>query len=199
MSARLRMLMACTLLLAGCANFPSRDPQVWVWSDMKRQLKYKPQSASTLFADGRSSRRPVEGTIAQETYHPDTAYSTGIAADNTYVALNPEPVTKATLERGQAQFDIYCAACHDRTGAGHGIVPVRSGWIAGNLHEERIVKMVDGEIYHVASYGRRTMPGYRFQVAERDRWAIVAYVRALQRASNATINDVPEALRPSVR
>jgi len=199
MKHRLQLLAAATLLLAGCSNFPSRDPQVWFWSDMKHQLKYKAQSSSPLFADGRSSRPPVAGTVAQETYRPDTAYSTGIGADGNYVALNPEPVNRAALERGRAQFDVYCAACHDRTGSGRGIVPARSGWLAGNLHDDRIVNMVDGELFHVATNGRRTMPGYRFQISERDRWAIVAYLRALQRSWRSTLDDVPAELKASVR
>jgi mono/diheme cytochrome c family protein len=78
-------------------------------------------------------------------------------------------------------------------------VPSKATWVPGNLHDERIVNFVDGELYHVISMGRRTMPGYRFQISERDRWAIVAYVRALQRAWRGTLNDVPAEMQSKVR
>ena len=156
-TAPLLLLAVASLGLGACSNFPSRQPQVWVWDDMKKQDKYKPQMESAFFSDGRTSRRPVAGTIAQETYRPDDAYSTGIAADHTYVARNPEPLDKATLLRGQRQFDIYCAVCHDRTGVGKGAIPAKTTWIPGNLHDERMVNMVDGELYHVVSFGRRSI------------------------------------------
>ena len=198
-TAQLLLVAAAASLLGACSNFPSRQPQVWVWSDMKKQDKYKPQMESAFFADHRASRRPVEGTIAQETYRPDESYATGIAADNTYVARNPEPLSKENLLRGQRQFNVYCAPCHDRTGAGKGAIPAKTTWIPGNLHDERIVGMVDGELYHVVSTGRRTMPGYRFQVSEKDRWAIVAYVRALQRSWRGSASDVPADQQTKVR
>ena len=198
-TAQLLLLVAASAFLGACSNFPSRSPQVWVWWDMKKQDKYKPQMQSAFFADGRTSRRPIANTIAQETYRSDLAYSTGVAADNTYVARNPEPLSKETLLRGQSRFNIYCAPCHDATGAGKGAIPAKTTWIPGNLHEERMVNMVDGEIYHVVSMGRRTMPGYRFQISEKDRWAIVAYVRALQRSWRGTMTDVPAELQSKVR
>jgi mono/diheme cytochrome c family protein len=192
-------LAAAGIGLAGCSSFPSRSPQVWIWDDMKKQPKYKSQLSSPFFADGRASRRPVEGTVSEEGYRADESRATGVAAGNVYVARNPQPLTRETLLRGQAKFNVYCAPCHDRTGSGRGIVALRSGWLPGNLVEDRIAAMVDGEIFHVATMGRRTMPGYRFQVSDEDRWAIVAYVRALQRARRATIHDVPADLQAKVR
>lgn len=192
-------VMALSVLSSACSNFTSRQPPIWVWPDMKKQDKYKPQMQSSFFADGRASRRPVEDTIAQETYRPDQAYSTGIADTGMYVAKNPEPITRELLERGQQRFNIYCAPCHDRTGSGRGIVPAKALWVPGNLHDDRIVNFVDGELYHVVSNGRRSMPGYRFQIPEKDRWAIVAYVRALQRSWKGAMNDVPAELQAKVR
>jgi mono/diheme cytochrome c family protein len=193
------LLALAAAALAGCSNFPSRQPPIWVWWDMKKQDKYKPQAESVFFADGRASRAPVAGAVAQELYRPDEAFSTGIQADGTYVARNPLPITKETLAEGQRKFDIYCAPCHDRTGSGRGVVPAKSVWVPGNLHDERIVNFVDGELYHVISNGRRSMPGYRYQIAEKDRWAIVAYIRALQRSWRGTIDDVPPELRSRIR
>lgn len=193
------LLALSSVLLGACSNFPSRQPPIWVWWDMKKQDKYKPQAESAFFADGRADRTPIAGTIAQELYRPDRSFSTGIAPDGNYVAQNPLPITKETLLQGQRKFDIYCAPCHDRTGSGRGIVPAKSVWVPGNLHDDRIVNFVDGELYHVITNGRRSMPGYRFQISEKDRWAIVAYVRALQRAWRGTMADVPAELQGRVR
>jgi mono/diheme cytochrome c family protein len=197
--AQLLLVVAASSLLGACSNFPSRQPPIWVWFEMKKQDKYKAQMQAPFFSDGRTSRRPVEGTQSLEQYRADLPYATGIAADNTYVARNPEPLTKETLLRGQTKFNIYCAPCHDRTGSGRGVVPAKATWVPGNMHDDRIVGLVDGEIYHVISDGRRSMPGYRFQIPEKDRWAIVAYVRALQRSWRGNINDVPADLQAKVR
>jgi mono/diheme cytochrome c family protein len=193
------LLALAAAALTGCSNFPSRQPPIWVWWDMKKQDKYKSQAESAFFADGRASRAPVSGSVAQELYRPDAAFSTGINTDGTYVARNPLPLTKETLAEGQRKYDIYCAPCHDRTGSGRGVVPAKSVWVPGNLHDERIVNFVDGELYHVISNGRRSMPGYRFQISEKDRWAIVAYVRALQRSWRGTLDDVPPELQSRIR
>lgn len=193
------LLLLAAVTLAGCSNFPSRQPPIWFWPDMKKQDKFKPQASTTYFSDGRASRRPVEGTVSRESYREDTPFSTGVNPDNTYVARNPLPLNKETLLHGQAKFDVYCAPCHDRTGSGRGVVPTKATWVPGNLHDDRVVNFVDGELYHVISNGRRTMPGYRFQISEKDRWAIVAYVRVLQRSWRGTLNDVPPALQSKVR
>ena len=186
------------LLLAGCQGRTSRKPQLEVFPDMDRQLKFKAQTGSTLFADGRSNRRPVPGTVAQGQLKADDGYYTG-EKDGMYVGKNPLEISEGLLARGQERFNVYCAPCHDRTGSGRGLVGVRSMWLANNIHDARIKEMVDGELYSVISYGRRAMPGYRFQIDERDRWAIVAYMRALQRTTSATIEDVPADLRRELR
>ena len=192
-------VLAFSALSSACSNFTSRQPPIWVWFDMKKQDKYKPQAESAFFADGRASRKPVEGAVAQELYRPDAAYSSGVTDAGLYVARNPEPITTDLLKRGQQRYDIYCAPCHDRTGSGRGIVPSKAVWVPGNLHDQRIVNFVDGELYHVISNGRRSMPGYAKQISEQDRWAIVAYIRALQRAWQGKIEDVPAELQAKVR
>jgi len=185
------------MLLGGCARMTSTKPQIEVFPDMDRQPKYKAQASSSFFADGRSSQAPVPGTVAQGQLREDAAFETG-AEDGMYAGRNPLELSRETLARGQERFDIYCAPCHDRAGEGRGIVGQRSLWLATNLLDARIREMVDGEIFQVISYGRRTMPGYRFQVSASDRWAIVAYVRALQRTSG-TLADVPAELRSELR
>lgn len=190
---------AAAFLLAGCSNFPSRNPQIIVWTDMKFQEKYKPQMRSSFFSDGRVSRRPVANTVALENFKEDEAYSTGLNPDNTYVARNPEPLSKELLERGQAKFNVYCQPCHDKTGSGRGIVPSKAIWVPANMHDDRVVNFVDGEFFHVITNGRRSMPSYRYQIPEKDRWAIVAYVRALQRSFRGSMADVPADLQGKVR
>lgn len=185
------------LMLAGCGVTTSQPP-VEVFSDMRRQPKYKALEASPFFSDGRASRPPVPGTVAAGRRVGDEAFETGIAG-KLYAGRNALPIDSALLARGRERFDIYCSACHDRAGDGKGIVPVRTAWLAVNLHDERILQMTDGELFNVATYGRRTMPAYRFQTSAADRWAIVAYVRALQRAGQGVIEDVPSELRGQVR
>ena len=193
-----RLVVAVSLImLAGC-GVTTTNPPVEVFSDMRRQPKYKALGASPFFSDGRASRPPVPGTVAVGRLSGDEAFETGIAG-KMYVGRNPLPIDAALLSRGRERFDIYCAACHDCAGDGKGIVPVRTAWLAVNLHDERILQMTDGELFNVATYGRRTMPGYRFQTSAADRWAIVAYVRALQRAGQGVIEDVPSELRGRVR
>lgn len=197
MGNRTAIITAALIVLAGCAG-PQRTPPLEVWPDMDRQEKYKAQAPSSLFSDGRSNRRPVEGTVAIGYLKEDESFTTGIDK-GMYVGKNPLEVTPELLKRGQQRFNIYCTPCHDRTGQGGGVVPKRAAWIPTNLMEDRVQTLPDGEIYNVIAQGRRTMPGYRFQIVERDRWAIVSYVRALQRATRGTIDDVPQELRSELR
>lgn len=177
-------LALLALFAAGCGS-SSRRPPIQIIPDMRNQAKYKPQQANAFFADGRASRAPVPGTVPRDAVLD--------------VAAERPALSRELLARGQERFDIYCSVCHDRTGGGQGIVALRGGWIATNLTDQRIKAMPDEEIYRIISNGVRTMPGYRFQVAERDRWAIVSYVRALQRASAGTLEDVPQELRSDLR
>ena len=185
------------VILAGCAS-TSRQPPVELIQDMRQQPKYKPQASSVFFTDGRASRRPVDGTIAQGQLRGDDLFRTGLVGEM-YAGKNPLPIDVALLKRGQERFNIYCSPCHDQTGSGRGIVSLRSSWLPTNLLEPRARGMVDGEIFNVITYGRRSMPSYRFQVGAADRWAIVAYVRALQRATDARIADVPQELQSDLR
>jgi mono/diheme cytochrome c family protein len=187
-----------SVVLAGCAGQTSRMPPIEVWPDMDRQGKYKPQTESQYFSDKRSSRMPVAGTVARGLLKEDDVFTTGINAGN-YVGRNPLKIDAETLKWGQARFNTYCSPCHDRTGQGQGTVAQRATWLPTNLHEDRVRGMADGEIFNVISHGRRSMPPYRFQITERDRWAIVMYVRALQRTTGAGIDDVPQELRGDLR
>jgi mono/diheme cytochrome c family protein len=194
---------ACALALAlaalaGCAGRTSRQPPLEVFPDMDRQPKYKAQAAGRFFADGRADRGPVPGTVAQGQLKEDAGFHAGIR-DGMYLGLNPLPIDTALLARGQERYNIYCAPCHDRTGSGQGLVGKKSMWLANNLLDDRVRKLADGDLFDAITHGRRTMPAYRFQMAERDRWAVVAYVRALQRAAAGTVEDVPADLRSELR
>ncbi len=192
------LLIAALAVLAGCTSTPTTRNPIQVFPDMKQQPKLEAQHASTFFPDGRATRRPVPGTVAVGDLKEDDAFYTGIE-NGMYVGRNPLGINADVLARGQERFDIYCAPCHDRAGTGKGIVSQRGAWPAINLHDGRIHDMVDGELFNVITHGRRTMPSYRFQIPERDRWAIVAYVRALQRATSGTIEDVPADMRGELR
>ena len=199
----LQLLVAATaFFLSGCSLITetSRTPPIQVWPDMKKQEKFLAQSAvepggelSKIFKDGRSNRRPVEGTIARGQLRLDNVMSTGLVNSTTYAGQNPLPLTEDTLKLGQARFNVYCSPCHDQTGSGQGIVNKREPtYKPGNLHEDRIKQMADGELFFVLANGRRTMPSYRYQLSEHDRWSVVYYVRALQRTTSGTMADVPE-------
>ncbi len=197
MMSRVTVLVAMIFVLAGCAG-PQRRPPIEVWPDMDRQEKYKAQSVSPFFSDHRSNRTPVEGTVAVGYLKEDTVFTTGVS-NGQWIGKNPVEITPDVLRRGQQQFNIYCAPCHDRTGQGQGIITKKVLWLPTNLMEDRVQEMPDGEIYSVVTDGRRTMHGYKFQITEQDRWAVVAYVRALQRSTRGTVADVPPTLRSELR
>jgi hypothetical protein len=179
------------LLLAGCSSV-QRDTPIQVWDDMKHQQKFKAQAPVVgIFADGRSNRLLPEDTVSRDGYRDDSPINTGLE-NGMYVGKSPVPVTLELLEQGQTKFNIYCSPCHDQTGMGHGIVPSRvPTWQPSNLTEDRVVQFADGDIFNVITNGRRTMPSYQYQVVIADRWAIVAYVRALQRAAHSKPDEVP--------
>lgn len=197
-SFRTFTILALSLAAAGCARQTSRNPPIEVWPDMDRQPKYGWQREGQFFSDHRSARYPVPGTVARGFLKEDEAYTTGVSNGN-YVGLNPEKIDADLLKLGQSKFNTYCSPCHDRTGSGKGLVGQKAMWIASNLHEDRVKSFVDGEIFTIVTNGRRSMPSYRFQTSERERWAIIAYVRALQRAAITNIEDVPQDLRTELR
>ena len=184
-------LIPALVLLAGCSSV-QRDTPIQVWDDMKHQQKFKAQApVAGIFDDGRSNRLLPEDTVARDNYFDASPYSTGLE-NGMYVGKNPVPITLELLEQGQTKFNIYCSPCHDQTGMGHGIVPTHvPTWQPSNLTEDRVVQFADGDIFNVITNGRRTMPSYRYQVVIADRWAIVAYVRALQRAAHSKPDEVP--------
>jgi cytochrome c5 len=191
-------LSAASFMLCGCAGSTSRNPPIFVFPDMDRQGKYRPQTEVGTFSDRRASRRPPEGTVARGFLREDDAFYTGVV-NKQYIGRNPLKITPDLLEVGERRFNTYCGPCHDRTGQGRGLIGQRALWLPTNLLEDRVKQFNDGEIFNITTEGRRSMPSYRFQVTAEDRWAIVAYVRVLQRASMGTIEEVPQELRSQLK
>ncbi len=172
---------------------------------MDQQPKFKAQSGNPLFADGRAMRPPVAGAVARGEAGLDTLFHRGQSVGR-WAETFPVPLTEESLRRGQERFDIYCAPCHGLAGRGDGIVNVRADrlqegtWAPpADLTGDLVVDRPVGHLYNTITNGIRNMPAYGAQIPERDRWAIVAYVRALQRSRHATVDDVPPELRPALR
>ena len=210
----LAVFAVAVLAVVGVLGFRgshSRKPPLYVFPDMERQPKLRPQTVNAFFDDGASSRLPVAGTVARgepvrvgdKLVYPwqDSPVMTGrVTGTTNFVELNPLPVTAELLERGQQVFNINCAACHSKVGDGNG-VPKRIGAMAvvANLHDKRIVELTDGELYNTVSYGKGLMQGYAGNLPVRDRWAAIAYLRALQLSRLGSIEDVPEAARGALQ
>jgi len=164
---------------------------------MDDQPRYEPLEASRFFADGQSARPRVEGTVARGELHEDAALYTGKAGDRLVDKL-PVALTPALLARGRERFDIFCSPCHDRVGTGRGMIVRRGYKQPPSLHVERLRQAPPGHFFDVMTNGFGVMPAYAHQVPVRDRWAIVAYIRALQRSQHATLADVPPAERQAL-
>lgn len=188
-----------------------RKPPLYIFPDMEWQLKLRPQKPNGFFANGISSQPQVPGTIARGApiqtvdgaVYPyvDAPVNTGMTPGTTnFVTTNPLPITAALLKRGQQRFTINCSPCHGQLADGNGITKkIGAMAIVANLHDKRIVEMGDGELFHVITNGRNNMGAYGPNVTVEDRWAIVAYLRALQLAQLGTLEDVPPELRGTLK
>lgn len=174
----------------------SDDPPVHPNPNMDWQPKFQAQERNTLFPDEASMRKPVSGTVARGLLKDDPVFYTGRTEAGEYVERIPIEVSKSLLERGQERYDIYCTVCHGKSGDGQGVIMTGDyGYTpAPTYHGERLRNVADGYIYDVVANGIRNMPGYAQQIPVRDRWAIVAYVKALQLSQNASEEDLPESV-----
>jgi mono/diheme cytochrome c family protein len=159
---------------------------------MQDQPKFVPLRPSSFFADGRSERPLVEGTVARGHLNADQAFYTG-KVDGKAIEAFPFPITRDLLARGQQRFNIYCSPCHDRLGTGNGMIVRRGYRHPPSYHIDRLRAVPDGYLFDVITEGFGAMPDYAAQVAPYDRWAIVAYIRVLQYSQHAPLTDVPEA------
>jgi hypothetical protein len=203
----LAVVVVGTVLIAGRRGDLSRNRPIQIFPDMKRQAKLRPQTANTFFASGFSSQLPQPGTIPQsgpktiggkEVFpFEDTPVNTGrVPGTTNLVTVSPVPVTAELLNRGQRQFGIYCAPCHGQAGLGDGITKkIGAMAVVANLHDARIVGLGDGELFSIVSQGKGLMQGYAAQMSVEDRWAVIAYLRALQLSRLGSVDD----LSPEVR
>jgi len=196
----LALLLPVLIGSAGCyRERPSKRPPIHINPNMDNQPKYKAQAESKFFADGATMRVPVDGTVARENLRADVEYFTGKKANGDFVKDNQRPVNMQLLKRGHERFDIYCSPCHGRAGNGQGIVVSRGMLPPPTFHSDSIRGFPDGRIFDVISNGVRNMPSYAAQIPVEDRWAIIAYLRALQRSQHATIEDVPVEKREKLQ
>ena len=198
----------------------SSEPHIHIFPDMDFQPKFKSDTAMDMFPDGRANRGDITGTIARGWLMADDVFYRGLEKDQwttgfpkNYPDGRPFVVDEALVKRGQNRFNIYCTPCHGYDGRGMGMVPLRlnttgqPAWAVRNLVEAPAangnggvaVQMPNGQLFNTISNGFNTMQGYAAQIPHADRWAIVSYVRALQRAQNASQEDIPADLQGSIR
>ena len=205
----LLVLVAVSLVPIGLiyrSNHQAKNrPRIQVVPDMDQQFYYKAQTENPFFPDGVTMRKPPQGTVARGLLAADDAYFRGIARDTIFVADLPVEVTRELLARGRERFDIYCAPCHGQSGNGNGIVHVRAQALAEgtwtpptDLTGQTVVDRPAGHIYNTIANGIRTMPSYGAQLSPEDRWAVTAYVRALQLSRNAGPADLPAEVRAAL-
>jgi mono/diheme cytochrome c family protein len=218
-------ILAC-ISIAVLAGFRATEhfghsplPPVEIFPDMKRQPRYDPQHESTFFADGSAGREPVTGTIPlgytlpgkflqagakNGTIQPEgfsnkpDYYNTGKFGD-VYGDGFPIDVTEALIKRGQERFNINCAVCHGKVGMANGITTQFGLAAVANLQDERIRIMPDGQIFSTITNGKTTMGAYGPNIAVEDRWAIVAYIRTLQKSQSMKLADLPEAKQKEIQ
>lgn len=206
----LAFLVVLLLSVMGFRGLPSTRPPIEVFSDMENQAKYKPQAESKFFADGRADRPIPAGTVPfgrdankanPDFLKADDARYAGKNADGSFVRGFPAGlvVTRDFIVRGQGRFQIYCAPCHGTLGDGNGITKSYGMVATPSYHDDRLRTMPEGEIFNTITYGKNTMYPYADKLSPDDRWAVVAYVRALQRSHHARIDDVPLELRGGLK
>lgn len=198
------------LILRARVSFKD-DPRIQPIQDMGKQAYYGPQEPSDVFADGRAMRLPPPGTVARDEAD-DPHLTTGMIPIRDdrgktvmqFATTMPEaiPVDERLLRRGGTMYATYCAMCHGHDGYGNGAINARAidlkepGWVAAmSLHEQAVVDQPDGYLFSAITNGVRTMPPHGAMIRREDRWAIVAYLRVLQRSQRGTIDDVPPEIR----
>lgn len=210
----LALYVLCIAVVIGVLGFRGthfHKTSLYIFPDMEWQLKLRPQQPDPFFANGRTSQPHVPGTIPRGTPiqtpaglvypYEEVPVNTGrVSGATNFVELNPLPITAELLDRGQQRFNINCSPCHGRLADGNGITKkIGAMLVVANLHDKRIVEMPDGEIFYVITNGRNNMGAYGPSVTVPDRWAIIAYLRALQLAQLGTADDLPPQLRSSLK
>jgi len=192
--ARICALLLISIMMMSCRGQKSEKPPVHPQQNMDFQDRFNAQEANPFFADGRSMRTPVEGTVARGKLRANTVLYEGVNENGDYINEIPFDLTQSFLFRGKDKFEVYCQVCHGGTGDGQGIIMTGGyGYVpAPSFHRESSYNMADGEIYSAIANGIRNMPSYASQIKVEDRWAIVAYVRALQRSQNVPESEMQQ-------
>ncbi|MBI2963284.1 MAG: cytochrome c [Deltaproteobacteria bacterium] len=175
-------VLAVTTLEGCMRGCGSSRPPIHPNYSMFNQPKYRPYGASAFFYDGAAMRRPVPGTVARGHLVEDPVLESGKSADGSPVASSPVAVDEALVDRGRDRYGIYCQPCHDERGEGKGILFQRAKVPTANLLDKRIRDLPDGSLFDTITNGKGLMAGYRYPIRARDRWAIIAYVRSLEKA-----------------
>lgn len=183
-------LIVATISILGPRGSKSTKPPLEVFPDMDRQPRMKPQAESGFFLDGRADRPRVPGAVAKGSFIEDTYLSNGRRGREFGRGI-PVPVTYDLMELGREKYTIFCAVCHGETGDGNGITKSYKMTATPTYHDDRLRDMPEGEIYHTIVWGKNNMGPYGSKLRVEERWAVVAYLRALQRSQNASIDDVP--------
>lgn len=193
------LLLALFVGFAGFRGDVSKLPPIEVFPDMDRQPKIRPQTESDFFGSGLASQSFVDGTVARGSDYEVSPYTTGLITGTTnFVDIAPVKVDRQLLERGRNRYDIYCSPCHGMAGDGKGVVG-NYGLVARNLHEGPIVEQPDGSYFQTISNGKNLMGPYGDRLVVQDRWAVIAYLRALQRSRLGTVEELPENLREKMQ
>ena len=205
------LCVAGTVGILGVRGSHFRKPPLYIFPDMEWQLKLRPQQPNGFFTNGISSQLPVAGTIARGRTiqtadgpvlsYEDVPANTGrVTGTTNVVENNPLRISATLLKRGQQRFTINCSPCHGQLADGNGITKkIGAMLVVANLHDKRIVEMTDGELFYVITNGRNNMGAYGANVTVEDRWAIIAYLRALQLSQLGSLDDLPEPLRASLK
>jgi len=189
----LAFVVVATVSILGFRGSTSTKPPLEVFPDMDRQAKYKTQAASAFFADGRADRPIPPGVVARGDLRDDAHLYTGKAADGSFASGFPSSLSidARFLELGRARYNVSCLPCHGAVGDGNGITKSYGMGATPTYHDDRLRNMPEGEIYNTIVHGKGNMLSYADKLNAEERWAVIAYVRALQRAQTGTLNDVP--------
>ncbi len=191
--------IAGVVIFTGCfRGSPSDKPPIHLNPNMDDQPKYKSQSESGIFSRG-TNLTPVPGTVARGELRANADFYTGITTAGSFVEKSPVQITADNLRYGRERFDIFCSPCHSKIGDGTGIITHYNYTQPKSLHEQRLRDIEDGYLFDVMTNGFNDMPAYKYQISVNDRWAIVNYIRALQRSQNGKIADVPQDKRDEIR
>lgn len=193
-TSHIASLLLLSLLMMACRGQKSEEPPISPQQNMQFQDRFNAQEENPFFSDNMSMRQPVEGTVAQGKLRQNRELYEGRNENGDFVTENPMQTTRSFLYRGKERYDIYCAPCHGGVGDGRGVIMTgQYGYVpAPTFHRQASYDMPDGEFYSAITEGIRNMPAYNTQIKVEDRWAIVAYVRALQRSQNVPEDEINE-------